>query len=77
MGQALGHSMWQADAQGKPLPALLQFSWKDSEPIKAVKKVILAMTSYRPDDRPSMDDVELRLTELNGKSDIGQQLLEI
>ena len=65
---SIGQRMWQAKAERKTLPGIIKICHKDTKQEKAMKQLILDMTKYDPDSRPSMDEVELQLTMLIGNS---------
>ena len=58
--------MWQANAKNTPMPCVIEISSSDTEEVKMMKRIILDMTKYTPEDRLSMDDVEQRFTDLIG-----------
>ena len=66
LGSPLGRDMWQAKAQNKDLPVFMSIKFDDDEHMTAFKKLVIAMTRYNPDERPTMDEVELKLIELHG-----------
>ena len=59
--------MVRAEALKKTMPFILEVQQKESSSKKAMKRLILDMTQYSPEDRPSMDDVELQLTAIEGE----------
>ena len=58
--------MWQAHARKTPLPCVIKINSRDREEVKMMKRIILNMTKYIPEDRLSLDDVEQCLTDLIG-----------
>ena len=67
LGPPLGQAMLRAEALKTTMPVILEVQQKDSGSKKAMKRLILDMTQCRPEDRPSMDDVELQLTAIEGE----------
>ena len=61
LGTSLGRDMWQAAAQNAALPATVEVRPADSECVRAYKQLVVAMTSYHPHDRPTMDQAEITL----------------
>ena len=66
LGLKLGQVMWQANAERRPLPTIFGIRSGDSELMKAMKSLALDMTRFQPDERPTMDEVELRITDIVG-----------
>ena len=58
------HIAMEAD---KAIPDAITPSSTDSEPEKAYKRLAVAMTKCRPEDRPTMHEVETKLTDLYGE----------
>ena len=62
--------MWLADVENRTIPVILEIQQKDPSAKQAMKRLILDMTQYRPENRPSMDDVELQLTAIEGERSV-------
>ena len=58
--------MWRTDARNEPLPAVTEIKKGDSDEEKQFKQIIIDMTQYTPEDRPTMEDVEHQLANLHG-----------
>ena len=58
--------MWQSEAKGQSLPVIIEINHRDTQEEKTMKQLILDMTQYDPDRRPSMDTVEAQLTDISG-----------
>ena len=70
LGSPLGQSMWLAHVENGIMPVILEVKQKDSSAKQAMKRLIFHMTQYSPEDRPSMDDVELQLTAIEGETSV-------
>ena len=56
--------MWQAKAENRVLPSVIEIMRGDTEEERILKQLILDMTKYNPYDRHTMDDVEQQLVDV-------------
>ena len=64
----LGQTMHIAMKTNQSIADPISPSSRDTEPEKAFKRLAVAMTKCRPEERPTMDEVEMQLIELYGEN---------
>ena len=62
----LGQTMRDAMATNQVIPDPIKISSTDMVVIRAMKQLAIDMTRPQPEDRPTMDEVEMRLTQIQG-----------
>ena len=59
--------MRDANATNQPFPDPINVYSTDTPIVRALKRIAIAMTQPQPEDRPSMEEVDTQLIEVQGE----------